>query len=375
MGFALALSLSLLLPLPLEAQSPAPSAAPAQTPGPQPGLLRGSESTSRVRYAADPKTVFELRYAAAGEAHQRLWLGGKDLPTRLMRFWNVDQGLGVDIASGRSAPLEGAQRLELRAQLELRRALVEFDRFAWEQAGEERRTTLKLSGSERALGTLVAREWNAASQRPATLVFLAADGQALDSFRKIEWRERQPLSCEFWHGETRIWNESEFRIEARTFTPDYFAPADRRATEGVRAQAAVITTQVPEHALRRVELKPGTTLEQARQQLESLRLEAEQAGLRLENRASLELDAQLWPRAVLLRLEQLPESLPAGYERRPASVALGVQVAGFEALRPQALAPLLERLPKGEEPKPYLRWLLVPGGEQQLLLLVPAPKG
>lgn len=364
MGIASALIIALT---PGCAQAPAPQSAPAA------GLLKGGEWTSRVAYAADRKTALELRYSVAGTPHQRLWLGEKGASARLMRFWSGTRGFGVDISSGKSAELQGAERLELGTQLELRRALVECERIAWQGTGAERRANPGLSQEKEPLGTLVARGWNESTRRPGSIVFLAPDGKALDSFRNIEWNERGPRSCEFWHGETHVWSESEFRFEARTFTPDYFAPADRRDTPGVREQSAVITTQVPEHALRRVELKPGTSMSEARKQLEELRAQAEQAGLKLENKATLELDETLRPVAVLLRLEKLPESLPAGYTKRAATTALAVQVAGFEALDSRSLAPLLERLPKGEKAHPYLRWLLVPGGEKQLLLLVSAP--
>ncbi len=340
------------------------------------GLLRGHECTSRVVYAAEPTTVLELRFAYAENKRQRLWLGSRqpNAPARLMRFWQDGRAFGTDLASGRSLELEAPARRELRAQLELRRALLDFERFEWRGEGSERRVELTLSGEKTALGSLLAREWNASTQRPASIVFTTADGQVLDSFRNIVWKDKQVESCEFWHAQTRVWTENEFRREPRTFTPDFFAPPDRRGESAPRSASPVVTTQVPEHALRRVELKANCTLEEARAELERLRAEAAQKGLVLENKATLELDDALRPRAVLLRLDKLPEQVPEGYERRAAASALAVQVAGFEALKPQALAPLQERLPKGEPVRPYLRWLLVPGGEKQLLLLVPAPK-
>jgi hypothetical protein len=339
-------------------------------------LLRGQECTSRVVYAADSTTALELRFAYSENTHVRLWLGSSqpNTPARLMRFWQDGKAFGTELTSGRSLELEAPARRELRAQLELRRALLDFERFEWRGEGSERRVELTLSGEKTALGTLLAREWNAGSQRPSSILFSTADGQVLDSFRNIVWKDKQVESCEFWHAQTRIWVENEFRREPRTFTPDFFAPADRRGDSVPRNASPVVTMQVPEHAVRRVELKANCTLEEARAELERLRAEAAQQGLALENKATLELDDALAPKAVLLRLEKLPEQLPEGYERRPAASALAVQIAGFEALKPQALAPLQERLPKGAPVRPYLRWLLVPGGEKQLLLVVPAPK-
>lgn len=381
-GYALAVIIAIAGSTSLApAQVPAPPA-----PAPTQGLLRGSEHSCTIVYEAQPKLEWELRYNQGGRENQRLWIGPKAAQgqARVVRYWHQAQGFGLDLQSGRSQALSGAERAQAFAQLELRRALIAFESFAWKTEAQVRRLELVLPGESTPIGELRASAFDASSQRPQRLEFLPRDGGPADSYRELRWTagERPQLqAAELWHGETRIWRESQYQLEARTFTPEYFVPPDRRAAGAPRDNAVVVSTQVPEHALRRLELPAGTTLEQAREQLQRWREEWTEKlsaqGLKLENKATLELDQELRPIAVLLRLDQVPSELPLGFEKRPATQAFALQVPGFAALPQTQLAALLERLPAAERARarPYLRWLLAPGGEEQLLLLVSAAKG
>jgi hypothetical protein len=97
-------------------------------------------------------------------------------------------------------------------------------------------------------------------------------------------------------------------------------------------------------------------------------------GLELENRGTLELDLELRPRAVLLRLSKVPEQLPEGFEKLAGRSAVGTAVGGFEELRSSALRALREKVPSGAKPgAPYVRWALDPPEPKQVLLLLSWP--
>ena len=88
-------------------------------------------------------------------------------------------------------------------------------------------------------------------------------------------------------------------------------------------------------------------------------------------RGTLELDPDLKPRAVVLRLSKVPEKLPEGFEKLAGRSAVGTAVEGFGRLRASALAALREKVPAGAKAgAPYVRWALDPPEPTQVLLLL-----
>ncbi len=358
-------------------------AAPAQTPpaspphpAAEPQLLSGTELESTLLYDADPKLEHLLRASFAGKEHARLWLGSKadEQSTRLLRLRSGERVFGLLLASGSSVELSGQEREEALGQFELRRALVQFDQLAWTGEGMTRTATLG------ALGSLTARFAAAEDSRPVEIDLVDAKGVRGDSCRAIRWNRGDagtyPAALEFWHADQRVWKETVERVQAKTFARSLFLPREAREGAPGPTQWKILSTPAPEYAGRRFELKEGATWESARKELARLRSEwtpkLAALGLELEKRGTLELDEGLHPRFVVLRLTTVPATLPEGFERVAGRSAVGTQLEGFEKLAPGALQALRAKVPAGSPTgMPYVRWILDPGGERQILLLLP----
>lgn len=385
MGFALALKIpwnaaTLLLPA-LLLQVPAPKPAeippkPAQPPAPK--LLEGIEMESALLYDADPKTPHTLRAVFAGKDHARWWIGaGADgAEVRLLRLRSESRVFALRLDSATSVELEGPLREEALSQLELRRALLQYESFEWKGAERERSAALG------ALGSLRARFDAPTDPRPSEIEFLDPAGKPQDACRSLRWEKRERgfavRELELWHEGRRIWKETVKRVSATTLSGDAFLPGDPGTAEKGAGSWNVVATPSPEFAARRFELAAGASFESAAKELERLRSEwapkLAALGLELENRGTLELDEQLRPRCVVLRLAKLPEKLPEGFERVAGRSAVGTPVDGFERIEASALRALRAKLPAGAKPgAPYVRWTLEPGAGKQVLLLLSWP--
>jgi len=380
-GLTLALSALLLLP-PAAAREtglgqdpPKPAPAPAAAPKPAPQLLEGVEMESQLVYEADPKTPHVLRACIAGKDHARLWIGAgaEGAQMRLLRLRCEERVFALRLDSAESLELEGAQRDEALAQLELRRALLQFESFAWK--GEELTRTAALG----TLGSLRARFESAQDSRPRELAFLDPQGHVLDSCREIRWDSSGPrpvlAALELWHEDARVWKETVRRVQPSSFAREAFLPRDRLEALPAAGSWNVIQTPSPEYAARRFALPADATWESARKELERLRAEwtpkLAAGGFELENRGTLELDERLHPSFVVLRLSKVADRLPEGFERAAGRTAVGTPLEGFEGIRPGALRALREKVPAGVKTgAPYVRWALDPAGSKQVLLLL-----
>ncbi len=382
-GLEIALSALALLPLATARDSspnqdpPAPKPPPAREAPEKPPtqLLEGIELESGLVYEADPKTPYVLRASVAGKDHARLWIGAasEGAPMRLLRLRCEERVFALRIDSAESVELAGAERDEALAQLELRRALLQFESYSWKGEGLTRTAALG------ALGSLRARFDAAQDARPVEISFLDAQGRLQDSCRAIRWdssgARAVPAALELWHGAERVWKETVRRVQPTSFVRDAFLPRDRTADNSAPGTWNVIPSPSPEYAARRFPLPADATFESARKELERLRAEwaprLAASGLELENRATLELDDQLRPRVVILRLAKVVEALPEGFERVAGRSAVGTPLQGFERVQPGALKALRERVPPGAKPgAPYLRWALDPPETKQVLLLL-----
>jgi len=355
----------------------APDSAWIQDPKPKPAaqLLEGVEMESALVYEADPKTQHLLRASFAGKDHARLWIGvgAEGMQVRLLRLRSGEHVFALRLESAESVELEGEQRDEALAQLELRRALLQFESFAWQ--GEDLARTVALGP----LGSLRARFETRQSTRPCELEFLDPKGHVQDACRAIRWdasgSSPTPSALELWHEAARVWVETVRRVQPMTSTRDAFWPRDRLEGETPPGTWNVIQTPSPEYAARRFPLPANATWASARKEIERLRSEwtprLASLGLELEKRGTLELDEQLHPRFVVLRLASVVEKLPTGFERVAGRSAVGTPLEGLEQVEAGALRALREKVPAGVKTgPPYVRWALDPGGPKQVLLLL-----
>ncbi len=330
---------------------------------------------SQLLYEADPKTPHVLRVWLAGKDHARLWIGAgaEGAQMRLLRFRCEERVFALRLDSADSREFAGAERDEALAQLELRRALLQFESYAWK--GAELTRTAALG----ALGSLRARFDSAQDTRPREIAYLDPQGRVQDSCRAIRWDKSGarpvPAALELWHAEERVWKETVKRVQPTSFVRDAFLPRDRLGEQPGTGTWKVIQTPSPEYAARRFPLPADATWESARKELERLRAEwaprLSPSGLELEDRGTLELDEQLRPSFVVLRLAKLADSLPEGFERVAGRSAVGTPLEGFDRVQPGALRALRERVPAGAKAgSPYVRWALEPSGTKQVLLLL-----
>ncbi|MBK7645239.1 MAG: hypothetical protein IPJ19_19705 [Planctomycetes bacterium] len=369
---ALALLCHALAPARVAAQDPAPQ-KPAPPPTPQ--LLEGLEMESALVYDADPLTPHVLRASFAGKEHARWWIGAGPSggEQRILRLRSEARVFALEVGSAKSVELEAAERDLALAQLELRRALIDYEGFEWKPVD---------GGSSAALGTLGrlhARFEKAGDARPSEIRFLDPKGVLQDSCRGIRWEadsaRPKPLALEFWHDDARVWKEQVKRVQAMTYTRDAFLPRDRLEGPTPSSGWRVLASPSPEYAARRFELPRDADWGSARKELDRLRAEwgprLEPAGLELENRGTLELDEELRPRFVVLRLSSVPKVLPEGFERVSGRSAVGTPLEGFEKVEAGALRALREQVPaRAKRGAPYVRWLLGKGEVKQVLLLV-----
>jgi len=360
---------------PPSAAAPRPTSIQDPTPKPAPQLLEGVEMESALIYEADSKTPHVLRASFAGKEHARFWIGvgTEGMQARLLRLRSGEHVFALKLDSAESVELDGAQRDEALAQLELRRALLQFESFTWK--GEDLARTAALGP----LGSLRARFETRQSTRPSELEFVDPKGHVQDSYRAIRWDATGPRpvpsTLELWHEAERVWTETVRRVQPMTATRDAFWPHDRLQGETPPGTWKVIQTPSPEYAARRFRLPANATWASARKEIERLHSEwtprLAALGLELEKRGTLELDERLQPRVVVLRLASVVEKLPEGFERVAGRSAVGTPLEGLEQVEAGALRALREKVPAGVKPgAPYVRWALDPGGPKQVLLLL-----
>jgi hypothetical protein len=199
-----------------------------QVPGP---LLRAPVGTTVHCIELSPGKGAQLA-RSAGSAVQLLAREGIYAQVRLR---SGEKLYALQLDSAASVELTGAQRDEVLAQLELRRALAHYESLEWKGEG------LARSASLGALGSLRARFEAAADARPREIAFLDPQGKVQDSCRAIQWDVKGarpvPGALEFWHGETRVWKETVRRVQPMSYTRDAFLPRDRQEGPAATGEA------------------------------------------------------------------------------------------------------------------------------------------
>lgn len=374
-GRTLALSVAPWLLFAAAARAALTQQPPAKAPAPLPQLLEGLELESTLTYDADPKTPHVLRVAFAGKEHARWWIGAgpEGSETRLMRLRSEDHVYALRLDGSASVELAGAQREEALTQLELRRALLGYESFEWKGAELSRESSLG------ALGSLRARFASRTDARPCEIAFIDPQGHVQDSCRALTWNSSGPrpviAALELWHGEARVWKESVRRVQPMSYARDAFLPRDRLAGPAAAGSTKIVQTPAPDHAARRFPLPEKASWEDVLKALDQLRAEwtsrLAPLGIELENRGTLELDAELRPRNLVLRLSKIPDALPEGFERVAGRTAVGMPLEGFEQVGIEAYRALSQKLPAGAKADlPYLRWALGTGQVKQVVLLL-----
>jgi len=339
--------------------------------------LHAFESVSTLIYSDLPDRPHRLRASYAFPERVRWWLGAQD-EKGLDRHLKYRLGARVfEVLPGGSQTVQAVDsyRARMLLQLEQRRALMLWpDGFEWK--GERRERTADLGH----LGCLVAGLTGDAGAVPEELWSLDPEGIEVDRFRKIEWRKIDdrswPAKLEMWHAGRRIWSETVDSIDTRIrFVDSYFLPPDRREDPGRQVPPSLVRRlDVPEACALREPLpkecdwKTAISLEATLRKRWSQRLE--EAELRLDPMATIEVSADGAPTACLVRLASMPAHPPEGFSLIPARAAMMTVVEGAQSVDRVVLDRTRREVPAGVEPgAPYVRFDPSKPGEQVLLFV------
>ncbi len=368
---------------PLEAVAPPP--AEGTTQGLLPTAFPTLRATSRVIYVQAPDRPHHLTSTFQGttRARQELRLASGEGEV-LVEVRNGEQTWARVPGEESWRVLEGAQALEARRRLELRRATVLFpDGYAWVQGplvdGLARwHVTLKDTHGT-SFGHLEAVVNDEGFSERLTAFDAAGAAQESLRVRTLQSIEDRlwPRDVELEIGGTLLWHEQVLGVQTRVhFLDDFFAPpvpGTGQETQGV------FHLDLPAVTERREVLDPARRSWPAAQaeadRAVAEQLERAQRGEPAPDRlVAFELDGDGRPTAILVRLVVAStDAPPEGAQRRPARSAVALLLGDREDLAPQHLARL--RAAGGARARdsvPYLREVGAAGRSQVVLPLAPA---
>lgn len=321
------------------------------------------EAVADLVYAAAPGRTHSLRVSYAFPDRARLYMsvgGPEGVGERRLRYRSGGAIYALDPRQQQSVEYKAEDRDTLLLSFETRRALYLWPNgFAWTGEGRERDAPLPAAASGGAsLGKLHATL--DAAGRPTRIDSYDARNGSGESLRSIVWREVGgrfvPASHELWLADGPVWTETLVSLDRGVRLLDaFFLPPDRRA----KPPAGVQTLDLPAHRVLRIALPKGTTLEQAtarwRQERDNRAEELRGLGTKLENRVTVEVDGELRPTHLLLRLAQPPVQ-PApqwtNIEERPGYA----QVRSEPPADPALLVALKEAAKDHPQAAPYIRY-------------------
>lgn len=321
------------------------------------------EAVAELVYTAAPGRTHTLRVSYAFPDRARLYMsvgGPEGVGERRLRYRSGGSVYALDPRQPQSVEYKAEDRDTLLLSFETRRALYLWPHgFAWTGEGRERDAQLPPTRPGGApLGRLHATLDD--SGRPVRIDSFDAKGGSGESLRAILWREGGgrllPASHELWLSDGPVWKETLVTLERDVRLLDaFFVPPDRRPKppEGVQ------TLDLPAHRMRRVALPKGTTLEQAtarwKEERDSRAEELRTIGSKLENRVTVEVDSDLHPTHLLLRLAEPPAQTAPMWLR--IEERLGYAQVRSEAPTDPALLANLKQAAQGHpQAAPYIRY-------------------
>ena len=367
-----------------EAQEPKAS-EPRRDPGPRTPIagITGFDSLSKVRFAASPEVVHELKVTCSFPERMR-WMMSAKVEGSLVRELQYQYGdaiYRIPTGTGASQLCEGEARKEILQRMQLRRALMLYpDGFEWKGVGVERTSEMG------PLGSLRAHLPADAGSRPSAIECVDPAGRTTDGYRAVTWRETGgrswPAAMEFWHGEERLWAETVESVDTSSrFLESFFVPPDRREGSTSRPVGGEIQTlEIPETCVLRTTIAAGTSWEAALRDHEVLRAthskRLDASGLKLEGIATFEVSEKGEPTASILRLAALPADTPEGFSREPGGRGLALSVEALVRADGTKIAELHRALPKSSTARrPYVRLELAGGPDRRVVLVLPFEPG
>ena len=299
--------------------------SPGQAPADAPGLgprqtidgIQALEVCATLTYDAAPSRPHALRISYAFPDRARLYMANgpvEGASDRRLRYRHGEVVWALEPRQAQSVEYKAEDRAALLLSFEARRALYLWPHgFEWVVPvdGADRPLDLLREAQLPRLGKL--RVELDAQGRPARLDALGLDGAAGESWRAIVWESRSgrliPAGHEIWLGDQRVWTERVTTWDRQARLLDgFFLPADRRPAPPPGVQHL----DLPAHRLKRVALPKDAALDAVpalfEQEVASRAEEMSKLGTTIEPKVTVELDDQLRPTHLLLRLAGLPQT-------------------------------------------------------------------
>lgn len=326
--------------------------------------IQALEVCATLTYDAAPARPHALRISYAFPDRARLYMANgpvEGASDRRLRYRHGEVVWALEPRQAQSVEYKAEDRAALLLSFEARRALYVWPHgFEWSKpldAGGRPDETRRSVVVQR-IGEL--RVELDAKGRPTRLDAQGSNGLAGESLRAIAWELRDgrwiPASHEIWLGEQRVWTERVTAWDRQARLLDgFFLPADRRPAPPPGVQHL----DLPAHRLRRVALKPGATLAEVPALFEGeVAARAEELanlGTNIEPKVTVELDDQLRPTHLLLRLAGLPRTAAPDWVAIPERAGWAI-VSRQLPNQPQDLERLRSAAGKGQPlGRPYLR--------------------
>ena len=349
---------------------------------------RTLQSASTVVFASAPERPHRLvtTFVGADRVRWQLERPGAASPEREVRYRHGENVFVLAQRASSSRALEGDERAQMLAQMELRRAWLGWPAgFEWRDAGGGTRTADLGSGAS--LRVACASSPSEAA-RPTEIAELDREGRVRFRYRRLTWTESGgrivARTAELALEDDLVWTETVETLTTRArFLDAFFLPPDR-APGATSATARVEVVALPAVCGRRVELaaaRSSSPWEDATLEIEALIAQSapglRERGLELERKATIEVDADLRPVACVLRLTAVPATPPEGFRTTPARRAAALAVDSLGLLRKKHLGLLAKGAPPGTSATPtagvYVRFDLEAATLGQALLVLPLP--
>jgi hypothetical protein len=318
------------------------------------GGLHGIETRSTLRYADSPDETqsFEAIYVFPDRARWEFELASGER----RRVYRSGDALFF-AQSGPSQPLGDAQHDRLLGDLELRRAMLLWPGgFEWKETDDGPESDLDVAGRLRA-------KVDEKTGELRTLWLLAPDGTPLESFRELRWRtdggRRWPVSLEFWHGDTLLWNETFDRTSPARYVESFFVPPDRRESDAP-TEAAQGEQPLQPFTSFRLELPSDTSWDDA-QELERQarsRWAEKLPKATISDRPTFVIGEKGTPVAALLRIEPPLSQVPKGWTAQGPRRGIGsfMPYKTLSSLDRERVSWMRSLVPSGAKPAaPYVR--------------------
>lgn len=341
--------------------------------------LEGFECVSSVVFPGSPDRPHRLRstFVFPDRARLQLTVPDEKHGDRDVRYRYGDRCYVLRAGSHRSEECTGDERNEILLTMELRRALILYpDGFEWKDAGPDRRADI------RGIGALLAHPASAADARPVEMSAVLPDGKLVETFRAIAWREKNgrswPSALELWRTNELVWHESVESIDVEEKVIDaYFLPADRRTGAGSSMPIEATRDQdLPAACGLRVEVPKGSTWMEVAEGYTRLREEwnvrLRDRGVAVDRHATVELGSKGEPLAWIVRLDRIPDDLPAGFTTVAGRRGIVLAVREPGSIDAERIALLAGSVPKGSKAGiAYARFDTKEGAGGTVLLVLP----